>query len=72
MLKFSEMLVSVLDLPMMHSKKQIQAGTEAYEEGHGPALISGLGFYQHRRFQRKIFTLNGELVLLALKKNSQK
>ena len=31
-LKFSEMLVSMLDPPMIHSKKQIQADNEVYEK----------------------------------------
>ena len=35
--KLSEMLVSMLDLPIMHSKKQIQAENEVYEERHNPA-----------------------------------
>ena len=35
--KFSEILVSMLNLLMMHSKKQIQAEDEAYEESYGTA-----------------------------------
>ena len=40
-LKFWEMLVSMLDLPLMHSKKQIQAENEVYEESRGPFLDLG-------------------------------
>ena len=52
------MLVSMLHLPMVHTKKQIQAENEVYEEKHGLARH----FYKKfvKTFGRKTYTLAGE------------